>query len=183
MRVRGAVRPVFGVVCCTFLMLGTADTATAQLSPDACKTDMHQQFDFWLGDWTVYNPDDEAVGTNSITRIADGCGLLEQWQARGGPPGTSINFYDPAAESWNQVWVGGGGVLLRLEGGLNGDGEMVMTGRTRETSRGAVRDRITWTPRPDGSVVQIWHITTDDGDSWTQVFEGIYRPAEGVMGR
>ncbi len=44
---------------------------------------------------------------------------------------------------------------------------------TRKTNKGAVRDRMTWTPE-NGAVRQVWEISTDDGKTWRGAFEGIY---------
>jgi hypothetical protein len=47
---------------------------------------------------------------------------------------------------------------------------------------GGVRQRVTWTPRADGSVRQHWE-SSRDGASWHTDFDGIYRhpaPARGA---
>jgi hypothetical protein len=126
----------------------------------------------------VSNPQGQTVGSSHVSSISQGCAVLEQWQAAKGPPGTSINFYEPKTGKWNQVWVGGGGLILRLTGTFH-DGAMVLDGTTpRQTPRGAVLDRIRWTPRDDGSVEQLWQVSTDKGATWQTAFKGIYRPAQ-----
>jgi hypothetical protein len=38
------------------------------------------------------------------------------------------------------------------------------------------RQRITWTPSPDGSEVrQHWEVSSDDGVTWQTAFDGHYR--------
>ena len=43
-------------------------------------------------------------------------------------------------------------------------------------------DRITWTPEDDGTVRQVWEVSTDAGESWSVIFDGRYQrksvPAE-----
>jgi hypothetical protein len=130
-----------------------------------------RQFDFWLGDWDVRNDEGELLGSNTITRVARGCGLLENWRGRGGGRGMSLNTYDDAGHKWTQRWVGDGATLL-LEGGFEG-GAMVLIGTgTRNTPKGPVMDRITWTPLPDGRVLQHWDITSDGGKIWQAAFKG-----------
>ncbi|HSR42290.1 MAG TPA: hypothetical protein VLL48_08965 [Longimicrobiales bacterium] len=112
------------------LAMGAPAPVFAQESPpDGCAAEEHRHFDFWVGEWRVENPDGEEAGANTISRISEGCALLEEWVSARGISGNSVNFYDPERESWNQVWVGGEGTILRLEGGLNADGAMVLRGR------------------------------------------------------
>lgn len=40
-----------------------------------CCTENYNQFDFWLGEWNVYNENDKLVGTNIITKDYDNCVL------------------------------------------------------------------------------------------------------------
>jgi hypothetical protein len=36
------------------------------------------------------------------------------------------------------------------------------------------RERITWTPQPDGGVHQWWQRSDDEGRTWSTVFDGRY---------
>ena len=42
-----------------------------------------RQFDFWIGDWEVYNNlyPNHRVGTSKIESISGGCSILENWEA------------------------------------------------------------------------------------------------------
>jgi hypothetical protein len=64
-------------------------------------------------------------------------------------------------------------MLLQLEGELI-DGAMRLQG-TGLTPEGATFNRVTWTPRPDGTVRQLWETSTDRRRSWQTVFDGVYR--------
>lgn len=140
--------------------------------PPACEGPEFRQFDFWLGSWRVVNAKEEPAGASEVSRVSDGCAVWEQWQGK--PPGMSLNYFDRADGAWHQVWVGGGGGILHLKGGLE-NGVMVMTGGDRKTPQGIVRDRMRWTPHPDGSVVQEWEISTDGGKTWRPSYSGRYR--------
>ena len=64
-----------------------------------------RQFDFWVGEWDVFGPQGRKAGSSVIQRVANGCGILENWtNAVGGGGGKSINFYDPQAKKWFQYW-------------------------------------------------------------------------------
>ncbi len=142
----------------------------------ACATPERRQFDFWLGRWTVVDTAGRELGRSEITRVSGGCGILEHWSGSDGVGGRSLNGYDPQTGKWRQLWVGEGGLLLRLEGSLRGR-SMVLSGGHRSRSGAMVLDRITWTPRPGGEVRQLWEMSRDGGKSWTTAFDGLYRPS------
>jgi hypothetical protein len=151
--------------------------AAAAAPPRGCTTAQDRQFDFWAGRWNVTdNASGKAVGTNDITREYDGCVLQEHWKGAGGDDGSSFNHYDAARKVWHQTWVDNRGGILYLDGGLK-NGSMVLGGKRRARTGGWVTDRITYTPRPDGSVRQWWQVTRDGGATWKTVFDGIYRKA------
>ena len=143
--------------------------------PAACTAGEYRQFDFWIGDWNVISGG-RLAGTNSVRSIHGGCALLENWLGAGpgGIGGTSLNIYDQATGNWRQTWVDGNGLLLELSGGLI-DGVMTLTGsRPAPHGRGDVRDRISWTPNADGTVRQLWESSSDGGNSWQVIFDGLY---------
>jgi len=160
------------------VLLVAPAAAVAQNAGASCGSAEYRQFDFWLGHWEVSNPAEEVVGTNTITVASDGCGLHEQWEGAGGGVGESLNAYDRRTGSWHQTWVGGRGLVLRLEGGLR-DGAMVLEGELVEGERGVLQ-RITWTPDSDGNVRQLWETSEDGGTSWTTAFDGTYRRMDSI---
>jgi hypothetical protein len=158
------------------ILLGIAGPAVGQTQA-ACEGDGYRAFDFWLGEWTVSNPAGQPVGSNSITSVADGCAVLESWAGAGGVHGTSLNWHDQRTGGWTQLWVGGDGVILRLEGGLDGEGSMVLSGERTAADGRVVRERVRWTPLQGGRVRQHWETSTDGGDTWQTSFDGIYTKA------
>lgn len=171
--VRSAVAVVAAGAC---LALAAPTAAIAQDAAAPCSSAEYRQFDFWLGEWEVSNPSGDVVGTNTITSVSGGCGLHERWEGAGGGSGESLNAYDRRTESWHQTWVGGRGLVLRLEGGLRG-ASMVLEGELIEGDE-VVLQRITWTPSADGSVRQTWETSEDGGSSWIVAFDGTYRKIE-----
>jgi len=83
-------------------------------------------------------------------------------------------MYDAPRKVWHQTWVDNQGGLLALEGGLRG-ASMVLEGKQPGPQGGEQTSRITWTPNADGTVRQLWEISTDGGKSWTTAFDGLYR--------
>jgi hypothetical protein len=141
-----------------------------------CTAPQYRQFDFWIGNWTVTRPDGRFAGMNRVERIEGGCGVQENWQGAGGGTGRSINAYSMQDGKWHQTWLDSGGFLLRLSGGLR-DGRMVLEGRTRGRNGQSLRQRITWTPRGDGRVRQLWEQSKDGGKTWRTAFDGLYSKA------
>ena len=155
------------------LTIGTSAAAQDEQPSPRCAGAEYRQFDFWIGEWDVHNEAGDKLGSNSIRRIARGCGLLEDWVGATGGRGMSVNGYDAASGKWTQRWIGDGSTLW-IEGGLQ-NGSMVLSGTGRRaTPQGSVFDRITFTPLPDGRVLQLWEISPD-GRSWQTSFRGYYR--------
>src|SRR5262245_9190471 len=142
-------------------------------SPPSCSTSEHRQFDFWLGDWNVKDPQGAQAGTNLITREVDGCVIQEHWAGARGMRGGSFNIYTPATKTWHQSWVDSNGTLLLLEGEFK-DGKMQLAGEGPTPRGGKRMHQISWEPRKDGTVRQLWQLSDDGGKTWTVAFDGIY---------
>ncbi|GJL93222.1 tetratricopeptide repeat protein [Hyphococcus sp.] len=145
----------------------------AALTP--CTAPEYRHFDFWLGEWDVTSAGaTQPTASSKISSQQAGCVILEEYTA-GGFTGMSINFYDNVTERWHQSWMSNAGSAVYLEGGLNDAGEMAMSdeGMTSHEVTGNI-GRTTWTPNDDGSVRQHWESSTDGGETWTTVFDGIY---------
>ncbi|MCA1816689.1 MAG: hypothetical protein LC746_09835 [Acidobacteria bacterium] len=143
-----------------------------QPPPAACASAEFRAFDFWIGTWKVTDAKGNEIGASEITRVSNGCAVREQWSTPRGGNGTSLNFYEKQTGKWNQLWVGGGGQILRLAGGLEGKA-MVLSGESAGAS-GALLNRITWTPLADGRVEQKWDTSADGGKTWQTSFVGYY---------
>lgn len=152
----------------------SAQTQPGGQPPAPCTALEHRQFDFWLGDWQVEVPG-KPTNKSRITRLFGACGIREEYWAGGGQyEGSSFNMYDAPRRVWHQTWVDNQGGLLALEGGLRG-ASMVLEGKQPGPQGGEQTSRITWTPNADGTVRQLWEISTDAGKSWTTAFDGLYR--------
>jgi hypothetical protein len=137
-----------------------------------CSAPEHRQFDFWIGDWQVHRPDGTLAGINRITREYGGCVIHERYANGKGYSGESLNSYDATRKVWHQTWVDDAGLLLTLEGQWNGS-SMVLEGEGPDAQGALKKQRVTWTPNPDGTVRQLWESRNDKG-AWTVVFDGRY---------
>ncbi|MCI5054717.1 MAG: hypothetical protein MRY83_01345 [Flavobacteriales bacterium] len=140
-----------------------------------CCDDFHKQFDFWLGDWTVYDTADNKVGENTIIKLENSCLLKENWKGSSGGTGTSFNYFDKTDSTWNQTWVDGSGNVLKLKGNLI-EGKMVLKSELTPGQKVALYyNQVTWTPGSDGSVQQLWQTFDEKHNLLGTAFLGVYR--------
>lgn|GEM_PF-548156 len=158
------------------VLVGSTACFSQQQNACACCTKKNKEFNFWVGEWKVYNKDGKLAGENHIVVIQDSCVIQENWTSANAPfRGTSYNFYNTQTGRWQQLWVDNQGTNLQLEGGLI-EGEMVLSTKEWVNKKGQKQiDRIKWTPFNDGSVRQLWESSIDGGNNWTVVFDGMYR--------
>lgn len=167
-----------GLVACSALAQSSGTAEPAAL-PN-CSSAEHHQFDFWAGSWDVVNQGNPSAppARNEIELMHDGCVVRETYRA-GAFSGSSLSFYDRQDGKWHQTWIDFTGSSLFLEGGLDDEGRMVMS-RTRPDG---TLDRITWTPNSDGTVRQHWQVSSDEGKTWSDAFDGLYKPRSALSGR
>ncbi|WP_246239903.1 hypothetical protein [Pseudoalteromonas caenipelagi] len=158
-----------------FLMIGCLCSSFGSLAK--CEGKAFTQFDFWLGKWQVYTPDNKLAGHNEISKSHNGCVINERYTTPSGFSGESLNIYDATRGVWHQTWVDNSGLLLTLEGNVV-DGAMVLAGIRKNKAGQQVHERITWTANKDGSVRQLWQNKTDQQAQWQMVFDGLYKPVK-----
>lgn len=133
-----------------------------------------RQFDFWAGEWEVKTASGATAGSNKITLVHKGMALLEEWTDARGGTGSSLNAYDPQSKTWRQTWVDDGGNIRNFEGGWNGTQMVLAT-----ADAGGKRERMTFTPLPDGRVRQHGEHTEDGGATWKTRYDLYYSKRAG----
>ena len=133
----------------------------------------NHQFDFWIGDWTVYKyGTDSLVGISHIKPILNHQSIEENYSSTLYPySGKSYNTYNGKTKQWEQFWVDNSGMRLFLKGSLV-DEKMVLTNCELDS----ICNKIVWTPLPNKRVRQEWQHSTDKGKTWQKVFDGLYKP-------
>lgn len=86
-----------------------------------------------------------------------------------------MNFYDAKKEQWIQIWTDTQGSVSRYSGELK-DEKIYFRGTNNRRDGSQTDVRMEFIPKPDGSVQQIYEQSTDRGQSWEILFNGIYRP-------
>lgn len=151
--------------------------APATPPPNPCAGEEHGAFDFWLGEWDVYQTGTETqVATSRIEKVSNGCAVRETWMPLRGGGGSSLTTLDPQTGNWHQLWVGAQPGRVFFDGGPVGE-TMVLTGYWGRDAEGRPNlVRMTYTPGDDGSVRQAGEASGDHGVNWTASFDLTYRP-------
>jgi hypothetical protein len=156
------------------ILITLSFSSAAQKDPCNCCSDQHKQFDFWVGEWEVYDHRDTLVGKNTILKLQGNCLLQENWTSKT-MTGTSYNWYNQTDSTWNQVWVDNQGYQLELKGKFR-NGRMVMKSKLLKGQNvDRYYNQISWEAKQDGSVVQIWEIYDKENKLIREIFRGIYK--------
>ncbi|HZZ91975.1 MAG TPA: hypothetical protein VFE23_05390 [Usitatibacter sp.] len=162
------------------VLLVAAHGVAAQAPAQACDTPEAHQLDFWLGEWDLaYTEGGKALTSrNRISKILDGCAVLEQFDGRPGIAleGRSVSAFDAGAKRWKQTWVDNTGAYLDFAGGME-DGRMVLA---RTAMRGEQRflQRMVFEDVKPRSLRWLWQRSDDDGRTWKTQWEIAYRRAQ-----
>ena len=150
------------------------EEAHSKIAP--CEGDAHsREFDFWVGEWDVFNRGSETkVGTSRIEKTLDGCLLIENWSGTVGDTGKSFNTVNPGTGHWQQYWVASNGTVTLYDGDIE-NGEMRFMGTVHARGAGPTAVRLTFTPLPDGSVRQHGEKLGADKHEWVTTYDFVYR--------
>lgn len=156
----------------------TFQWTTAQQQSCSCCTEYHDDFDFWLGEWNVINPNGTKAGFNKITKTEGDCIVKENWtSANAGYTGTSYNFYNLKTKQWEQIWIDNQGASLHLKGNRVGNQMILRTDDEKNANGETFYHQVTWTANEDGSVRQLWETYTE-GKPVATAFDGLYKKKE-----
>ncbi|HEX8650945.1 MAG TPA: tetratricopeptide repeat protein [Pyrinomonadaceae bacterium] len=147
--------------------------ANRNLRPCAASP-LHRQFDFWIGEWDVQNPQGQPAGTSSIQLILGDCTIFENWTSAGGAyTGKSFNLYNSSLKKWQQFWSDDKGGVLEFTGEYK-DGELRYTGESLDQKGNRIIHHLTFFNLAPDRVRQLWEQSTDGGKTWTTAFDGLY---------
>jgi len=139
----------------------------------ACCTENYNQFDFWLGEWNVYDGNEEFIGVNSITKQDGNCLIQEKW-VNDQRKGTSTLYYNNADNFWNQIWADNNGFVLKLKGNMV-EGIMILKSELIIGNNKKYYNKISWTVNNDETITQLWEIYNEKDIKISELFKGIYK--------
>ena len=131
-----------------------------------------QQFNFWIGEWKVYNPQGQQSGTSKIEQILNECVIQENWIDFFGNKGKSFNFYNSETKQWQQTWVDDKGSVTEFINGKYLDNAMRFRSSRPIVNNGkkGVR-RLTFFNTNVNEVRQLGEISYDKGKTWTTEYD------------
>jgi hypothetical protein len=164
------------------LLLAVVGTANAQAPAPpppktGCDSPQSRELDFWLGEWDLSYTQNGQAGTshNRITKILEGCAILEEFT---GAPGTnldgrSVSMFDATDGRWKQTWVDNQGSYLDFTGGVQ-DGKMILA-REFERKGKRMRQRMVFEDIQRDRLKWRWQASSDEGATWSTQWEIDYR--------
>lgn len=166
---------VLFTLLCSWIVVSGCTAFALDSAPTTCKDPTYHQFDFWAGNWDVFDVGSPTkVAHARVDSILEGCVLREDYRSKNGHEGQSFTIFDASRKLWHQTWVTSDGVLLEIEGRF-ANSEMVLSGKNQkgEIVRG------TW-KAVNGDVREVAQKSADDGKTWNPWFDIVFRRAPEV---
>jgi hypothetical protein len=141
-----------------------------------CADPAYRQFDFWIGNWDVFDAERPTVvlAHARVDLILNGCVLHEVYEGIDGHKGESFSIYDATRKTWHQSWVNDRGYLLTIEGRFQG-GSMILQGVDHLPNGNPRQVRGEWRAAGRGAREAAAR-STDGGVSWSPWFDIIFLP-------
>jgi len=131
-------------------------------------------FDFWVGEWNVFNPQGNQVGESSIEKILADHVILENWYGGQGFEGKSFNHYHIDSGKWIQYWVDQASGRIHFEGNYDPDQHAMVYHEVNTAERGKSARRLRFFNVSQDSVRQLSERSTDSGKTWSVEYDFMY---------
>jgi hypothetical protein len=129
--------------------------------------------DFWLGNWNVAAPGSSGAATSNVHLTLDQCVLTESWDGGRGHKGENVFAYSAEEKIWYGLFADNDGRVHVLRGKVTPGAAEFQTS-SRDPQGKTVVDRVRIVRLSADRVQQLWEKSTDNGASWTGVFQGEY---------
>jgi hypothetical protein len=173
-----------GAIALSFGVCNLHSAAAAESPPPGalCNSPEHHQFDFWVGDWQVFDATThQLVGFDHVAKLAEGCivqqnlSMLTDLYRRPGVPyrmfGISVNRFD--GEQWLELWADNQWGAIALKGAPDAKAAMVLTTIIPSRNRDL---RLVWEKQVDGSVEIFQYVAVAGSGKWEKYGDLVYRP-------
>lgn len=134
-----------------------------------------KKFDFWIGEWNVYNPQKQKVGDSKIEKILKGAVILENWTGVSGYTGKSFNHFNMDKKKWEQYWVDQNSNSIFFEGNYDSTkNAVVYYSYDHAKDNSPFIRRLTFYNLGTDKVRQFSQRSTDKGETWTTEYDFTY---------
>ena len=137
-----------------------------------CSGPEWKQLDFWLGNWSLTWPatgqNPAGTGTNTITKVLNGCVVEENFHGGGPQPlvGRSLSTYSPQLKQWQQTWVDDQGSYLDFTGGPEAGSAMTLSMDRPGPGGKPVKMRMIFKNITADAFDWSWEKSSDGGKTW-----------------
>ncbi len=174
--------PIVIIALAVLAALPSAPSWSADSASAPCDTPQHHQFDFWVGDWQVFDArTNRLVAFDRVEKHSHGCivqqnlTMVADLYRRPGVSyrmtGIGVNRFD--GESWLELWADDQWGAIVLRGMPDAGKAMVLTTIIPSRNRDL---RLEWEKRPDGSVRALQYVAPAGSGKWELYGDLIYRP-------
>ncbi len=134
-----------------------------------------KKFDFWIGEWKVYNPQKQKVGDSKIEKILKGAVILENWTGVSGYTGKSFNHFNMDKKKWEQYWVDQNSNSIYFEGNYDSTKKaIVYYSYDHAKDISSYIRRLSFYNLGANKVRQFSQRSTDNGETWTTEYDFTY---------
>jgi hypothetical protein len=168
--------PLLKGVLFTFAIAGCISVAqpTAIAADGTTAVDSEsRQFDFWLGDWAISNPNGSGEAASRVYLALGQYLLVESWDDGRGHQGENLFAYSADDKSWHGMFADNQGRVHEFTGKVT-SGLAEFYGPSSGPKGEVVLNRIRVVRIASDKVEQSWEKSEDNGTSWTAVFKGEY---------
>ena len=154
------------------LLIASAALVLAQdHGPDVCIAEEYDAFDFWVGEWAVTWANTDGTpgeGHNSVRRLANGCSIIEIFDAAQTGAATSQSYFDTRVGLWHQTFLDNEGNAIIVSGNPVEDGPAMIL-EMAHPAGGRPPARMVWEITGENTLEWTFQSRTADGgwlDSW-----------------
>ena len=143
--------------------------------PAPCSEAQQKEFDFWVGSWDLTWPGNTAGeiahGTNTVSRILDGCVVQENFSGGTAMPlcGVSLSLFNGRSGKWQQTWVDNQGAYLDFTGEFK-NGQMILSREATKPDGSKLLQRMVYKNIAPTEFDWSWENSTDGGKTWNVVW-------------
>lgn len=158
-------------MCACAVLIVMLNTIPLLAAPQPCSEPEQKQLEFWVGNWDLTWPGQNAGetghGTNSVKRVMDGCVVQENFSGERSMHlrGTSVSLFDARSGRWKQTWVDNEGGYLDFTGEFK-DGQMVLARDFVKPDGSKVEQRMVFKNITPSEFDWSWERSLDGGKTW-----------------